>query len=126
MEIIYKAFDGKVFNDEEKCLNYETENLIKNNHLIFLDEDGNRLNINDVFEALINAEFISITTKNAFEIIKRVGEKYGLTFPPMHGFWKWDENHDGWVSIDDKMEEIVKTLHFYHLLRLKTLNNKEE
>lgn len=129
MEIIYKAFDGKVFDDEEECLDYElevkTENFTKNNHLVFLDEDGNRLKVS-VFKALSDAEFIFIATENAFEIIKKVGEDYGLAFPRKCGFWKWDESHEDWANVDDKIEKMVETLHFYQLLRLKIAIKEEE
>jgi hypothetical protein len=129
MEIIYRAFDGKEFDDEEECLDYElkvkTENFTKSNHLAFFDKNGDRLNTS-IFKALVEAEFISIVTKNAFEIVEKVGKDYGLAFPPKCGFWTWDSSKEDWVDIDDKIEELTKTLHFYHLLRLKTPIKEEE
>lgn len=136
MEIIYKTFDGKEFNNEEQCLDYEedcadyelkvkTENFIKNNHLAFFDEKGNHLNIS-IFEALNKAAFISISTEDSFEIVEKVSENYGLTSPLEQGLWEWDEDSDDWVNVDDKMEELAKTLRLYHEIKSKIANKEED
>ena len=128
MEIIYRAFDGKEFDDEEECLNYElkvkTENFTKSNHLAFFDEEGNRINIS-IFKALNEAEFMSISTENAFEIVERVGNKFCLEYPSDCGLWQWDDDHDKWVTVDYKIEELTKILNLYHKIKSTVIKEEE-
>lgn len=129
MEIIYKAFDGKEFDDEEECLDYElkikTENFTKNNHLAFFDKEGNRLDIS-IFKALNEAEFISISTEDAFEIVERIGDKSCLGYPSDCGLWQWDDDHDKWIRVDYKIEELTKILNLYHKIKSAITKREEE
>lgn len=68
MKVIYIADDGKEFDNEYDCENYEWElNHTHLNEIRFYDKDGNKLNDAYSEDTYINAEIIVVSNENAIK-----------------------------------------------------------
>lgn len=110
-EIIYYADDGTKFDDEYECEEYEQKiksNKFKDTALLF-DEYGKRLYLtSDGYESAV---YIVCKTSEAAEFIyEQMGhslytpwDSYRAT--PCAGCWKWDNDVDKWVSVEELLKE---------------------
>ena len=96
MEILYKAFDGMIFKDEEECIDYENIMLHPNLFTIkFLDENENPYYIckEDIYDDDIyqKAEMVTIHSEDEYKDFLWLTEECGwgefmdITSP---GVWK--------------------------------------
>ena len=81
MEIVYKAFDGKIFEDEDDCWLYERTFNLKffSKDVVCLDEKGNLIPIEDDFDDVYGqTQFLKIQTDEAANFIyNEYGYKIG-------------------------------------------------
>ena len=105
---MYIANDGKAFDDEEDCREYEARMEFSDilQSVTLFSEDGKVIEFgNTLFtfdEALDDAIFILIPSYLRDERIKyfsdTVSELDGKLFPINTGLYRWDYNRDEWVS----------------------------
>lgn len=106
MEIIYKASDGKIFDNEDDCLFYERTVNLKffSKDIICLDEKGNLIPIKDDFDnAYERSFFMKIQTDEAASFIYN---EYGYIIgDSKKGLFYYDENL-GWVDFRSHWKEV--------------------
>lgn len=93
--IKYIASDGKEFNNENKCMNYEI-NLFKPNEdeLVLLDASANVLPIS--FQNVCDCEYMSIKSYKALKYVEMIGEEYGFFVPSKCGNFFCDSTSSDW------------------------------
>lgn len=95
MEILYRAFDGKIFNSADECLRHERENPL----FRMWGEDGLT---NDTGKALVVEILDKYSGASAFvELCESCGDIYdGIDRFAGKGIYVWDDN-DQYVYIPD-------------------------
>lgn len=121
MEIIYKAFDGKIFDDEDDCLFYEKTLTLKffSKDIVCLDEKGNLISVEDDFDYVYRrTQFLKIQTDEAANFIYNVyGYKIGNG---TKGLFYYDENL-GWKDFRSHWKEVSEKFLFLNFI-LRTLS----
>ena len=108
MKVIYIADDGTKFDNEYDCERYEYGLSIKNNNIIFLDINREKLNVSD--ENLEQCCYMKISDLKDLDIVNRMGDYTGLyAIPNDIGEFYWDDS-DTWYLIDDRIEELENEL----------------
>lgn len=127
MEILYKAFDGKIFNDEDECADYENLLEITGKPCgIFATTEGELFTAVDILQhrfAFEDAIFIYCENREAYRNAADLFDYYGSTFPEWSDLvdddvsrcWMWDEtSHYGeWVDLDSRLWELEKLKKIY-------------
>lgn len=107
MEIIYKAFDGKIFDDEDDCLCYEKILKLQlfSKDIICLDEKGKLIPIEDnLDDVLEQATFLKIQTDEAASFIL---SDYGYIIgDSKKGLFYYDENLGGWADFRSHWKKV--------------------
>lgn len=116
---MYIANDGKTFENEEDCREYEARmefsDILQSITLFF--EDGEIIDFfkNSLFDfdrALDEALFILIPSCLSDERIKyfsdTVSEFDGKQFPTATGLYRWDYNRDEWVSFKAETQRFIE------------------
>ena len=102
MKILYQAEDGKIFEDEDKCYNYEYILIFPELFRInFYDKDGNLyyLDKNDIFDDDIYnlAEKVNVHNKEEVAALHKLAFECGwCEFDQIiaPGIWIREENND--------------------------------
>lgn len=111
MEVIYKAIDGKMFDDKEECMNYEFKLSIMDNNLTMLDKNGIKIfnDKNDSFDDFCNkierCWYINIRTKEDLDIVKKAYNYIGVLPPKDIGLFYYDEYSDEWLDFNENIKE---------------------
>lgn len=115
---MYIANDGKAFEDEEDCREYEARMEFSDilQSVTLFSEDGKVIEFgNTLFtfdEALDDAIFILIPSYLKDERIKyfsdTVSELDGKLFPTATGLYRWDYNRDEWVSFKAETHRLIE------------------
>lgn len=82
MQILYKAIDGKIFDNEDECLLYENKNNYSDlKNIEFYSEDGTKcyIDLNDIYNDNIYqfAEKVIIHNQNEFKCFIWLAEECG-------------------------------------------------
>lgn len=114
MDIIYRAFDGKEFEEEDDCLCYEKEITAEKykNDIIGLDDNLEETNLfggmNDFFQ---RSYFILIKTNEAADFIKENSSNCDFRIPHVRkGEYYYDETDSEWRTIDEKVSELYRDI----------------
>lgn len=116
MKINYVAYDGKIFDNEKECLNYESNQKLIKENLICLDENLHRINDDDPdFET--NVYFILAKNDFACEALeKRFNETWidapEEGFQPNIVYW-WNDDIMSWVNVQEELKELKEKVKFY-------------
>ena len=93
----YIALDGKEFNDEDMCVDYEINLFIPDeNELVLLNESLENLPIS--VKSVIDCEYISIRSDKALKYVEMIGEEYGCAVPDKCGSFFCDNTSPSWWS----------------------------
>lgn len=125
----WQAYDGTIFDDEEKCREYETEKKIASieNEVIFynyqnkvIDAPFNTINPSVIYGMVIKS-------KKAMEIVKDYFEQYDSITPidfetEEDGCWVWSDEKSDWLMVEKVKEEIEEKLEDYNRM-LEELKN---
>ena len=119
MKIIYEAKDGKQFEEEKDCVQYEFEMSYANILPFFANDDirawngkkekmnfGEFLKKGDLESFFDNAFYIDFKSEKARSALKEFAEEHDITFDfnydefPFQSadFYYWDERQQCWVS----------------------------
>ena len=118
MEIIYKAFDGKIFYDEDDCQHYEEEKKLEKyqDGIKILDSDGNIMPL--ALENLERAFYLSIKKEECVDFLF----EQDIIYPREKGIYYYDD-HCGyvgeWKKIDDKISQLKEKLRFFASVKEK-------
>lgn len=115
---MYIANDGKAFEYEEDCREYEARMEFSDilQSVTLFSEDGEIINFEHSFfdfdKALENAVFVLIPSYLKDERIKyfsdTVSELEGVQFPTATGLYRWDYNMDEWVSFKAETHRLIE------------------
>ena len=118
----YVAYDGKVFDDEYKCREYEGS-LCAKDVSFFIFRDGNIERVMNISEAIDCCEIIVIKSVKGAEFVNKCFEDNRLRSPfyKMNkfktGVFVYNEDKDEWYDweeyfklMTDKNEQIMKLL----------------
>lgn len=107
MEIIYRAFDGKEFKNEDECLSYEHQQEIKalNLQSRFFNFDGEVMDINDLYHCIENGWYMDIVSIEEARIIAEYAEReMSLVLfkdKPTIGRFYYDDSAEEWHNIEE-------------------------
>lgn len=117
---LYIAFDGKEFDDEYDCADYEIEQMMLNaKGLRMYDENGN---LTDDAE---RCDYLFCPTEEDAAAYAALSEYIGLESPwgnedPRPGAWIWS-NH--WENYEDIRSDLIRQIEQYD--RMFSANNSE-
>ena len=122
MELLFKAFDGTVFNEEEKCKEYEKNlSLLEDvkKEIIFLDYDENII-LDPISEVEFNdVKTIVVGNDKAANFLDELLDEEGF-YVPNGGFlpysvysWESNEFEDTWVNAEEMAEELKDKLEYF-------------
>lgn len=106
MKIIYESFDGKQFDNEFDCKDYE---WIKNHEkgfkdIIFYDKNGNILDNKLSSDTYNNVESIRIKSFEGVQTIKAIADYTGFyCYNDVNsvGYWYWENTIAGFKKSDE-------------------------
>lgn len=126
METVFRAFDGKIFEDEDDCVLYERKEKEKkiHNQYFGMNYAENKIDFSeksfcDFFNEI---QFLIIKTKAAAEFLSILAKDEGYTIPNQIGVFVWDEDEDNFVDVEGKIKKLKNELSSYE----KVLNMAKE
>lgn len=117
METVFRAFDGKIFEDEDNCALYEKREKEKkiHNQYLGINYDENKIDFSEksFFEFFNEIQFLIIKTEAAAELLSTIAEEEGYIVPNQIGAFVWDEEENNFINVENKVEKMKKGLSFY-------------
>ncbi len=103
MEVIYKAFDGKEFDTEWECEQYECMRELASKHFCshLYAANGEEIQLTNVTaDNCDNILFMDIKSQEDYNTIDQIMDCYGCGMPPTFGRYYYDIVADVWKSYD--------------------------
>ena len=100
MDIIYRASNGKLFDDEDECIDYE-RNVLTPHTFKMWDENGNPLSNND--NNYGKAFYLNIESEDELSDVLEEFSYYGWTTTGLNGkglYYYYDDDYC-WRNTDD-------------------------
>lgn len=123
MTTIYRAFDGKEFDDEDLCFEYEvkTKNPALLKQAKLYNQEGNKITLQDVIFNYSVAYFVDLPTEEAVkqykELEKEAGE-IGVDNINKPGFYFYEDTHGKyWHEVKDFPEFVADKYGSYRLAK---------
>ena len=114
MDIIYRASDGKEFEEEDDCLCYEKEITAEKykNDIIGLDDNLEEINLFDGMNNFFQRSyFILIKTNEAADFIEENSSNCDFCIPHVRkGEYYYDKTDYEWRTIDEKVSELYRDI----------------
>ena len=113
MQIIYRADDGREFDDEYECEAYENQQKIKDMNLQsrFFDENGRLIPMEDIVYCVERAWYMEIATMEEARFLAEYAEReVGIVLfedKPQVGRFYYIED-EGWRPIEDLYQRYAK------------------
>lgn len=117
MKVVYIADDGTEFNNEIECKSYEYESNIKNNTIIMLNKEGDKLDSSNDMN-IEHCYYIKVKTNKDLEILQKIYDYTGFTVPYEIGEFYYGEN-DSWYLIDNRIKELKDELNKFKNIKEK-------
>lgn len=123
MITLFKADDGKIFEDEDECLSYERMLQYKDEDasIIFADEDGKIFFLSDIikdYELAENVFYIYAKDYDGWDAGYEIFREFGYEFPNWQNSWSKSSNHcwfwhesnrlNEWVDFDKAFSELIE------------------
>lgn len=114
MEIIYRADDGREFDNEYECEAYENKQKIAALNLKsrFFDCEGQILDITNLDDCIEDSWYMEIATmEEAYFLAKYAEENVRMTLfetTPQVGRFYFDDNDEQWHPIEDLYQRYAK------------------
>jgi len=107
----YVANDGKEFDDEDDCMEYEMSLMPGANEVTMLAHCRNgRLSITHDIE---DASYMYVHTSDAVDYLTEKGDYIGVIVPESVGFFRWNGDRSEWIDIEmeiEQLQEIIEEL----------------
>ena len=97
MQMVYKAFDGKIFESEKECADYEAKTTSPVKY--YFKGDFHVATPQEEREFMEESECIFVPASE-FKVFKSKMRKFGLRCPKSEGLWFWDEKKSDWATVD--------------------------
>lgn len=123
MEILYKADDGTIFEEEEDCLAYERTCDMKDADIYFANSVGEQITVEEIITQTVHigdVAFIKCATYEDYEKMCNLFDEFGTTCPEDWGdkntadtrCWYWDSGetyYSGfWVNLRTRINELER------------------
>ena len=107
---IYIAFDGKEFEDEYDCREYELNTKLKDigDDLLLYDKNGKKIEKIDNQLLAESIDYIVVKSEKAYEYFVEQMDYFGLNYPDYYNSpicsycYDYDENE--WINIEDRVQ----------------------
>ena len=107
---IYIAFDGKEFEDEYDCREYELNTKLKGigDDLLLYDKNGKKIEKIDNQLLAESIDYIVVKSEKAYEYFVEQMDYFGLNYPDFYDspicsyYYDYDENE--WINIEDRVQ----------------------
>ena len=107
---IYIAFDGKEFDDEGDCREYELNTKLKDigDDLLLYDKNGKKIEKIDNQLLAESIDYIVVKSEKAYEYFVEQMDYFGLNYPDYYNspicsyYYDYDENE--WINIEDRVQ----------------------
>lgn len=116
MQMVYKAFDGKIFESEKECADYEAKTTSPVRY--YFGGDFHVATPQQEREFMGESEYIFVPASE-FKAFKTRMRKFGLRCPKSEGLWFWDEKKSDWLAIDTLRGRLVTKIR--EIDKIKTL-----
>ena len=116
MQVVYKAFDGKIFESEKECVDDEAKRggggggCFKGDFHVASPQQER--------EFMEESECIFVPASE-FKAFKSQMRKFGLRCPKSEGLWFWDEKKSDWATADALRGRLVTKIR--EIDKIKTL-----
>lgn len=114
MNIIYRAFDGKEFEEKDDCINYEEKIIAEKykNDIIGLSEEFEQISLFDGVENFFQESyFVLVKTDEAVNFIEENSYNWNVYTPPLKkGTFYFNEMNNEWQDIDEKINEFYQEI----------------
>lgn len=112
---VWKAFDGSYFEDEQECINYETDHpFLDHKQIIFYSNNGKMIEEPD-YLVLLDSNAFEVFSHRAFEMYSSFCRKTGIRIPkevadlPFPHHYKFDNGR--WICIEEEIALLDMILH---------------
>ena len=107
---IYIAFDGKEFDNEYDCREYELNTKLKDigDDLLLYDKNGKKIEKIDNQLLAESIDYIVVKSEKAYEYFVEQMDYFGLNYPDYYNSpicsycYDYDENE--WINIEDRIQ----------------------
>ena len=107
---IYIAFDGKEFDNEYDCREYELNTKLKDigDDLLLYDKNGKKIEKIDNQLLAESIDYIVVKSEKAYEYFVEQMDYFGLNYPDYYNsqicsyYYDYDENE--WINIEDRVQ----------------------
>ena len=107
---VYIAFDGKQFDDEGDCREYELNTKLKDigDDLLLYDKNGKKIEKIDNQLLAESIDYIVVKSEKAYEYFVEQMDYFGLNYPDYYNspicsyYYDYDENE--WINIEDRVQ----------------------
>lgn len=108
MEVIYRAYDGTIFESEEECYRYE-ERLyqVDLKRIKAYDGDGQRVTLT-MSTDIDEIDYIYFPDEQSVKVFEQALKVRCVGFTV--GAWYWDDEAHDWISLDNEIEKIAKVI----------------
>ena len=128
MEVLFKAFDGKIFTDEDECRDYELELEYKNvdKDIVLLDAHGGVM-LDSIQNVDLDRIFtIVVKSPAAADFLNNLFDEAGIYTPDggfsaYTAFW-WDDEKNKWIDVSVKIGKLKDEIVFFQE-KLNLLSN---
>ena len=119
MRVIFEAFDGTRFADEDECKFYELTHEVEKveTNIILLDQYGKVITQPFIEVDLDKAFTIAVGNEKAAEFLTNYFDETG-THRPRNGFeektvYWWDDEKIEWLNVAEKIAELENEVNFF-------------
>ena len=107
---VYIAFDGKEFDNEYDCREYELNTKFKDigDDLLLYDKNGKKIEKIDNQLLAESIDYIVVKSEKAYEYFVEQMDYFGLNYPDYYNSpicsycYDYDENE--WINIEDRVQ----------------------
>lgn len=119
MRVIFEAFDGTRFADEDECKLYEITHEAEKveNNMILLDQFGKVITAPFVEVDFDKVFTIAVGNQQVVEFLTNYFDETG-TYGPRNGFeensvYWWDDEKIEWLNVAEKIAELESEIEFF-------------
>ncbi len=108
MKTIYVADDGKQFDNEYECENYEFQKSINTSSLIALDLDKKIIKLNET--NIEDCYYVKISTEKDLKIFNKLSDYAGVSLANSVGEFYYDLNSYTWKNLNEEIEDLKERI----------------
>lgn len=120
MKQVWQAFDGKIFESEKECFDYEVTKVIPAVKYYFGNNFHIPSNQQEERDFMERAEYIFIPASE-LKNFKLHMKNLGLLYPETEGLWFWKGEEGDWERVEDAYQKLIgKVQEFNRVRKLAT------